>query len=325
MQPDGLLTRERGTEMRLTMTREFYIPKGSTKVAPKDAPGLVFYLYEGPSRREPSRVVVGALAFFGRANKPLWHYTFRDAARRETAIREQITSTKATLAYKTKRRDDIKAERSKPIADMGKDGYVSVADTARLIRARLKTLWPTVAFSVRSSSYSGGASIDVAWTDGPTQKQVERAYSPYIGGGFDGMIDMKYSVRCWLMPDGTAAPAKSEGTTGSRGVYEGYSFPAPSLDARLVHFGADHIFARREVSKEFEAKCAPIWEAMDSQKRCDLHNGIFPRWEHYSDAAKLAWVTDALTMRVPEMDEREEQARPQPVSVQGHLKLVVNQ
>lgn len=50
---------------------------------------------------------------------------------------------------------------------------LSTAETAKLVRAAVKAAFPGVTFSVRSRVYSGGASIDVDWTDGPTSKMVD--------------------------------------------------------------------------------------------------------------------------------------------------------
>jgi len=72
--------------------------------------------------------------------------------------------------------------------------YVSVAETAKLVRAALKAAFPGITFSVRSKSYSMGASISVRWTDGPTEKDVERITGEYRGATFDGMIDLKSYV-----------------------------------------------------------------------------------------------------------------------------------
>jgi len=41
--------------------------------------------------------------------------------------------------------------------------YSSAADTAKLVRAALKRSLPATRFSVRSKTYSAGASIDVSW------------------------------------------------------------------------------------------------------------------------------------------------------------------
>lgn len=51
--------------------------------------------------------------------------------------------------------------------------FTSTADLAKQIRQALKAKFPGVTLSVRSKSYSGGSSIDVSWTDGPTTEQVK--------------------------------------------------------------------------------------------------------------------------------------------------------
>ena len=69
--------------------------------------------------------------------------------------------------------------------------YISVTDTAKRVKADLKKAFPQIRFSVRSKKYSGGSSIDVDWTAGPTEKQVEGVAGKYHGAEFDGMIDLK--------------------------------------------------------------------------------------------------------------------------------------
>jgi len=64
------------------------------------------------------------------------------------------------------------------------------AAAAKMIRHDLKRAFPTVTFKVRSDSYSGGCSIDIHWTDGPTTDQVERLTGRYQHGRFDGMQDL---------------------------------------------------------------------------------------------------------------------------------------
>lgn len=71
--------------------------------------------------------------------------------------------------------------------------YLGVAETAKLVRAALKESFPGVKFSVRSSSYSGGASISVNHTDGPNSDQVKQVLGTFEGAYFDGMIDYKGS------------------------------------------------------------------------------------------------------------------------------------
>ena len=111
---------------------------------------------------------------------------------------------------------------------MGNRRYISVTDTAKLVRKALKHNFPGYKFSVRSSSYSGGASISVGWTDGPVTKAVDEIINQFSGATFDGMIDLKsYHTSVLSHEDGTVEE---------------------------VHFGADFIFANRHFSDEATAK-----------------------------------------------------------------------
>ena len=92
--------------------------------------------------------------------------------------------------------------------------HISLTDTAKLLRAALKNAFPGIKFSVRSKSYSGGASIRIYWTDGPTQDQVQRISNEFEGADFDGMQDLK-------------------------------SYQAHVVDNEARHYGADYIFPER--------------------------------------------------------------------------------
>lgn len=127
--------------------------------------------------------------------------------------------------------------------------YISCADTAKLIRAQLKAKFPGVKFSVKSHVYAGGASINVKWTDGPTSALVDAVVKPYASSGFDGMIDMKYSITAFLQPDGTATFAQTSGTEGSGGMFaKGKAFK-PCAEAERVSFGSDYVFTSRSTSR----------------------------------------------------------------------------
>lgn len=95
--------------------------------------------------------------------------------------------------------------------------YLSCAETAKLLRMALRESFPGVKFSVRSKTYSGGASISVHYVDGPATKLVEAVADQFSGAYFDGMID-----------------------------YKGYK--RHRLDGELVSLGADFIFVRRDLS-----------------------------------------------------------------------------
>jgi len=137
--------------------------------------------------------------------------------------------------------------------------YLSVAETAKLIRPQLKAHFPGIKFSVRSSSYAGGASIDISWTDGPTTTEVDAVVGAYESKSFDGSIDLGCYWKSWLLPDGTAETAKGTGTTGSRGFIEPIDNPKPHPQAELVSFGADSVHCDRAFSAEF---LQPIAEAV---------------------------------------------------------------
>lgn len=95
--------------------------------------------------------------------------------------------------------------------------YISVTDTAKLIRSALAEAFPSVKFGVRSKSYSMGASITVSWTDGPTESEVSAVTSKFAGATFDPTIDLK-------------------------------SYVYSEHGGERVHFGADYIFCTRSYS-----------------------------------------------------------------------------
>lgn len=86
-----------------------------------------------------------------------------------------------------------------------RDGRVDTRDTAKLVRRALKAAFPGTAFSVRISRYSGGSSVTVDWTDGPTETAVRKVTDVYSGVGFDGMVDGTTYNSAWLWPDGSAS------------------------------------------------------------------------------------------------------------------------
>lgn len=128
--------------------------------------------------------------------------------------------------------------------------YIDVAESAKMIRTLLKSKFPGVKFSVKSSRYAGGASIRIEWSNGPTDKQVRGFTDPFAGAGFDGMIDMQYYKTAYLLPDGTVTFGRSQGTTASRGSDPGYNEPLPE-GAVEVSFGSDYVHTTRNYTEEF--------------------------------------------------------------------------
>ena len=101
--------------------------------------------------------------------------------------------------------------------------YISTTETAKIVRQALKKAFPLVKFSVRSKSYSGGSSIDIDWTDGPTTRQAEVITKGFTGAGFDPCQDLK-------------------------------SYHTQEHNGETVHFGADYIFCYRGYTPEFLQK-----------------------------------------------------------------------
>jgi len=120
--------------------------------------------------------------------------------------------------------------------------YLTCAETAKLARATLKNEFPGTKFSVRSSVYAGGASINIDWMDGPAASVVDRAVGYLVGSDFDGMTDS--------------------------------STPRPPfvLDGAPVRSGADFIFTNRRASDgpRFErlapARTPEIEEKLDATR-----------------------------------------------------------
>jgi hypothetical protein len=128
----------------------------------------------------------------------------RDAATRETERRAEEQKAKAE-----KFAADVAALRAdrkySHLAQIQKGEYKSAAFAAANLRQELKDAFPGVKFSVRSSSFSGGDSIDVGWNCGPTTAEVRRIADKYRAGSFDGMDDLyTYESRAWTTVFGDA-------------------------------------------------------------------------------------------------------------------------
>jgi hypothetical protein len=135
--------------------------------------------------------------------------------------------------------------------------YLSCAETAKLVRTALKKSFPGVKFSVRSSVYSGGASIDVSWVLGPTTKEVDAVAGQYESASFDGSIDMETPYDHWLLPDSSAIIKHGPGTKGSMGYIPAVENPMPP-GAIPVSFGAHYIQCQRRYADRWEGETTLI-------------------------------------------------------------------
>ena len=88
-------------------------------------------------------------------------------------------------------------------ADSIKGG--SLVAAAKNIRHELKQAFPGVKFSVTTSRFSGGDSLRVRWTDGPTIDRVSEITRKYKGGNFNGSEDLyEYNDSAWIDAFGDA-------------------------------------------------------------------------------------------------------------------------
>ena len=147
--------------------------------------------------------------------------------------------------------------------------FISCADTAKLLRLALKEAFPEIKFSVRSSVYAGGASIDVGWIDGPKSDQVKAIVERFAGATFNGMTDYK---------------------GGHVHQFRGEE----------VHFGADFIFANRRISSAaLEAKTTRLTPLSADDREQEAFRGDVWRAfnKQYDGPERLAWL---LLMNAPQ-------------------------
>jgi len=137
--------------------------------------------------------------------------------------------------------------------------YISTNDTAKMIRKELKHYFPNTKFSVRGNKYSGGSSINIYWVDGPTSSEVDVITDRFQGASFDGMTDCKNYHNSFVILDGAELPIE-------------------------VHFGADYVFTRRELSPEFKAELSNIAQSILNMNTHTLGQ-VFDLGEYYRDLA----------------------------------------
>ncbi len=126
--------------------------------------------------------------------------------------------------------------------------WLDTADVSKILKMRLKLLYPCIKFSVTSDKYSMGSSISVRWTDGPCEADVNDMLSGYRMERFDGMIDMATSCKAWLCPDGSITTAYVQGTTDSNGYISEFIADPPEPGAVLCYGGPDGVHGQRELS-----------------------------------------------------------------------------
>lgn len=123
-----------------------------------------------------------------------------------------------------------------PWAEPPSDKLTDHARGAKNLKKHLAIAFPGVKFTVKSRSYSGGNSIDVAWAFGPTRKEVEAIANRYQEGSFDGMQDLyefnqDAASRAWGVVMGGAKYVQCSRETGE--------FWTRIIDALGIKYGLD--------------------------------------------------------------------------------------
>lgn len=104
---------------------------------------------------------------------------------------------------------------------------VSATDTAALLHKNLKATHPRASLTVTSHRYTGDTSIDVNWTDGPTETEVEQTTELYRGATFGG-------------------------TTGPRQSHD--TLLSTKDDIELVHFAPHYTSRHRKLPPDFRTE-----------------------------------------------------------------------
>lgn len=120
--------------------------------------------------------------FKGTAANHEAYFCYRTEEQRAEAVQRYKSSFDRTEAYKAEAK----------IRNKGKSSSHAAASAA--IKAELTAAFPNIKFSCKSDSFSGGDSVHVSWTDGPTVRQVTEISRKYQYGHFDGMTDMYEST-----------------------------------------------------------------------------------------------------------------------------------
>tara|TARA_Y100000593_G_scaffold85583_1_gene162850 strand:+ start:1109 stop:1693 length:585 start_codon:yes stop_codon:yes gene_type:complete len=155
-----------------TLTREFYIPKGATRVTSKEI-NADFYLYQ--SGDKPA-----AMAFIGKAQKPRWHYRFASDEKREQRINKTIESEIATKAFKANtRKKRNEAPRGLEVGDVLRAswGYdqtnINYFEVTKLIGKRMVEIREISCVSVGTEWCQGKSSPAIgSYISGPMRRRA---------------------------------------------------------------------------------------------------------------------------------------------------------
>lgn len=188
---------------------------------------------------------------------------------------------------------------------------------AENLRRQLTEAFPGVKFRCRSESFSGGDSIDVTWTDGPTVTAVRKFSDRYAEGHFDGMADIYEDDRDNPWPD-LFGGAKYVGA--SRGFRPELELAVARLYARQHADFKDHGDSDEELNRSIHNGCewvSPVCVArrilhlhtipagatvagLDYIQRDDPRRDSDPGWTYSGSLPyRITWATPTTAPRSP--------------------------
>jgi hypothetical protein len=119
--------------------------------------------------------------------------------------------------------------------------YISTKDTAKLVRGALKNAFPGVKFSVRMSTGTASAWMNVTYSDGPTEIEVRAITARYEGRTFNGMTDGYDDCGSALVAfDGEAMPREVRYTCDGINTHRSYTTAGYIVAQHLISTDSDH-------------------------------------------------------------------------------------
>lgn len=127
--------------------------------------------------------------------------------------------------------------------------YISTKDTAKLVRAALKSAFPGVKFSVRMSTGTAAAWMNVSWSDGPTDRQVMSITGQFEGRKFNSMTDG--------YDDGGSVLIASEGEEMPREI----RYMCDGINSHRDYSAAGYVVAQNIISTDSDRKGLVLFTA----------------------------------------------------------------
>ena len=90
----------------LTIPREFHLPSQVRGTDPINPEGTDLYVWKYEQSGQGGQQYPFAVAFAGKANKPLWHHSFKTDAARDQAINREADNRRRILEDKRKKQDE---------------------------------------------------------------------------------------------------------------------------------------------------------------------------------------------------------------------------